>query len=203
MKPPELAVCDTSKKSTLQRVGPEVMRQRLVQAATDLFLAEGFAATSIERIAEEAGCSKGMFSTHFRGKAVIGHDVADILCDRAIQRIQRFQPTDTNELVITLARWTSILVTRPGWASLERTLADLDPDNPATARRIARMREAVAELLTTAMNPGIPRRDADTVVMLLLSLVIGIADQHLHGLGIPGTAIRPHIELVLRSAVPA
>jgi AcrR family transcriptional regulator len=46
----------------------EQTRQRLIDAARDLFRSEGFVATSIDRIAEAAGYSKGAVYSNFGGK---------------------------------------------------------------------------------------------------------------------------------------
>ncbi|MFI6956466.1 TetR/AcrR family transcriptional regulator [Nocardia sp. NPDC050408] len=183
------------------RTSEELVRRRLIQAATQLFLAEGFAATSIEQITERAGCTREVFFSHFSRKAVLGHTIADTLYRRALQRIHHFQPTSVDQLITTLAAWTSILVTRPGWAQLERNLADLDTNSHAiTTRRLTQLRDAVTELLTTTTRPATSGADVETTVTFLASVVIGIATQHAHGLTIP-SAIRPHIELVLRTAV--
>ncbi len=47
---------------------PVGTRQRLVDAAIALMLRQGFAATSVDRICEEAGLTKGSFFHHFAGK---------------------------------------------------------------------------------------------------------------------------------------
>ncbi|HWU03648.1 MAG TPA: TetR/AcrR family transcriptional regulator [Novosphingobium sp.] len=46
-------------------------RERLIASARALFSREGFAATSVERIAEEAGYSKGAVYSNFGGKEQI------------------------------------------------------------------------------------------------------------------------------------
>ncbi|MEV2226026.1 TetR/AcrR family transcriptional regulator [Nocardia vinacea] len=190
-----------SGKSAQPRINAELMRQRLAHAATELFLADGFIATSIERITERAGCGRNMLFTYFSGKAVIGHDVADALHRRALQRINRFHPTDTDQLITTLAMWTTILATRPGWARLELDLGDLDTDSHAqTNRRLTHLRNAVTELLTTTTKPATSSIDVETAVTLLASVVVGMAEQRAHGLAVP-SAIRPHIERILRAVL--
>ncbi|MFI6779265.1 TetR/AcrR family transcriptional regulator [Nocardia sp. NPDC050412] len=191
----------TSGKSAQPRINAERMRQRLAHAATELFLANGFTATSIERITERAGCGRNTFFTHFSRKAVIGHDVADTLHHRALQRINRFHPTDTDQLITTLAMWTTILATRPGWARLELDLADLGIDSHAqTSRRLTHLRAAVTELLTTTMKSATSSVDVETTVTLLASVAVGMADQRAHGLTVP-SAIRPHIERILHAVL--
>ncbi|MEX2531863.1 MAG: helix-turn-helix domain-containing protein [Gemmatimonadota bacterium] len=47
---------------------PPPTRDRIVKAALDLFAHHGFAATSVRRIAEEAGVSQGLLYNYFGGK---------------------------------------------------------------------------------------------------------------------------------------
>ena len=54
-----------------------VTRQRLLAAAMQLFRREGYAATSVERIAEEAGFSKGDVYSNFDSKEAIFLAVLD------------------------------------------------------------------------------------------------------------------------------
>jgi AcrR family transcriptional regulator len=184
-------------------VRKEITRQRLLHAATQLLLTHGYTATSIDRIAHHAGCTRGTFFAHYGHKQQIGHDVAQTLTRHAVQRIRRFQPHDEDQLVTTLATWTSILVTRPGWIRLELDLADLDPPSRAqSTQRLNQLRDALRELLahTTATAPHHPGTDLDITISFLLSVVVGMATQHTHNLGTPPTALRPHIELILRTA---
>ena len=54
----------------------ERTRRLLVEAATRLFLRDGFRATSLETIAEEAGFSRGAVYSNFASKTAIGVVVA-------------------------------------------------------------------------------------------------------------------------------
>jgi TetR/AcrR family transcriptional repressor of nem operon len=55
------------KRPTPQR-DPDATRQRLLEAARDLILAQGFSATGIQQICRQAGVSKGAFFHHFSSK---------------------------------------------------------------------------------------------------------------------------------------
>jgi TetR/AcrR family transcriptional repressor of mexJK operon len=48
-----------------------LLRERILEAATDLFLAEGYGSTSIEAVAARAGISKRTFYDRFNDKAVL------------------------------------------------------------------------------------------------------------------------------------
>jgi len=47
---------------------PQLGKQKLLDAATKLFGAQGFFATTIEQIAEEAGVSKSLVYNYFDSK---------------------------------------------------------------------------------------------------------------------------------------
>ncbi len=68
-------------------------RQRLLDAAEELILQHGFAATSLTMIVEEAGLTKGSFFYHFENKADLAH-----------QLIERFAKTDREFLEDTMRR---------------------------------------------------------------------------------------------------
>ncbi|MGY5309168.1 TetR/AcrR family transcriptional regulator [Nocardia gipuzkoensis] len=178
----------------------QLTRQRLLAAATEFVLTHGYTATSIDRIAEHAGCTRGTFFAHFGHKQQIGHEVADTLARHAIQRIRRFRPCDGDHVITTLARWASILVRRPGWIRLEFDLADLDRSSRVQAsQRLNQLRHTVRDMLAAVAAPD-SSIDLDVTISFLLSVVVGMATQNTRNLGVPQTAIRPHIELVLRTA---
>jgi TetR/AcrR family transcriptional repressor of nem operon len=52
-------------------------RTRLLEAARDMILAKGFAATSVDDICRKAAVTKGSFFHHFRSKEDLGAAVAD------------------------------------------------------------------------------------------------------------------------------
>ena len=51
---------------------PTATRERLIQAAISLILRQGFSATSVEAICNEAGVTKGSFFHHFKTKDELG-----------------------------------------------------------------------------------------------------------------------------------
>ncbi|MDN5852536.1 MAG: TetR/AcrR family transcriptional regulator, partial [Actinomycetia bacterium] len=54
-------------------------REALISVARELFLRDGFAATSLDRVAVEAGFSKGAVYSNFSGKEELGLAVLDDL----------------------------------------------------------------------------------------------------------------------------
>jgi AcrR family transcriptional regulator len=51
-----------------RRESQQATRDRLIQAAEKAFIRSGFDASPVERIAEEAGFSRGAFYSNFRSK---------------------------------------------------------------------------------------------------------------------------------------
>lgn len=63
----------TSSTASAKRTrDPEATREALVRAAVELILRQGFAATSVGQICQEAGVTKGSFFHHFDSKDAIG-----------------------------------------------------------------------------------------------------------------------------------
>jgi AcrR family transcriptional regulator len=62
------AVSARAKPPKRQRLRPEVRRERLVTAATQVFAERGFEGARVEQIAEAAEVSPGLLYRHFEGK---------------------------------------------------------------------------------------------------------------------------------------
>ncbi|KRA61598.1 TetR family transcriptional regulator [Caulobacter sp. Root655] len=68
----------------LREAQRRLTRERLVDAAVDLFSQRGFRAVTIEQIAAAAGANRATFYLHFRNK----EDVANAIGDRLVPNIQ-------------------------------------------------------------------------------------------------------------------
>lgn len=58
---------------------PDQVRSRLLKAATELIVREGYESLTLERVAKRAGVSKGGLQYHFSSKAVLLRGVCDSL----------------------------------------------------------------------------------------------------------------------------
>lgn len=52
--------------------GKQTTKERILKTASDLFYSQGYNATGIQQIINEAGVSKGAFYTHFKSKDELG-----------------------------------------------------------------------------------------------------------------------------------
>jgi AcrR family transcriptional regulator len=57
-----------ARRGELSRRDPEARRQAILEAALDVFAAEGFAAARLDHVAEQAGVAKGTIYLHFKDK---------------------------------------------------------------------------------------------------------------------------------------
>lgn len=72
--------------------GPDT-RTQIMDAAQDLILEQGFAGTTVDRILEGVGVTKGAFFHHFRSKQELAHAL-----------VERFAAADREVLVTTMER---------------------------------------------------------------------------------------------------
>jgi AcrR family transcriptional regulator len=160
-------------------------RARLVATARAMFLRDGYASTSLERVAEEAGYSKGAVYSNFGGK--------DDLCLAVLDSIQ----SEVAEAVLTALDgaatfdealqvfdlWAEARLGDPEWSALEAEFA-------ARARRHAGVRRALLERdqalhaviagaleRTFASHGLVPLIPVTDMAAALLSLGIGLGLQ--------------------------
>ncbi len=69
-------------------------RKALVEAALGLFETNGYAATSVQRIVEEAGLTKGAFYHHFETKDDLLHEIHEEFINDELDRAERILARD-------------------------------------------------------------------------------------------------------------
>lgn len=92
-------------------------RSKLMVTAREVFFAEGYHSTSLEKVAEAAGYSKGAVYSNFRNK--------DELCTAVIDEIHTERMGEVLALVSrpdrfeALLEWAEGVIGDPGWTSME------------------------------------------------------------------------------------
>ncbi|MCC6857465.1 MAG: helix-turn-helix transcriptional regulator, partial [Bryobacterales bacterium] len=66
------------------------IRDRILDAARDLFLREGFEGVSVRRIAERAGCSPGMLYHFFTSKELLLARLVESTFEKLDARMARY-----------------------------------------------------------------------------------------------------------------
>ena len=96
----------------------KVTRQRLLEAAHELFRRDGYAATSVDRISEMAGYSKGAFYSNFAGKEAI---FLEVLASQGNDGLGKLLPAladapDIGSAIDLLAEWADARSTSGNWS---------------------------------------------------------------------------------------
>ncbi|MEY9135022.1 AcrR family transcriptional regulator [Bradyrhizobium diazoefficiens] len=136
--------------ATTRRARKERTRQRLVEAAIKLFAEAGYANTSVDRIAEEAGCTKGAFYTSFKkGKEEILLEAIRADQDERIDALTTdiTRAAESAEIIGLLVAWAGEKSAsgRLSWSLIEQArlptnvLLSLGPYKEAISRKWQRL----------------------------------------------------------------
>src|SRR5947199_2469325 len=151
-------------------------RALLLEVATAEFFAHGYTGTSLERVAELAGFSKGAVYGNFAGKEEL---CLAVLENHFFAYLQRFVAdfaaggTTIEDRLAVLERWFEILLTEEEWQLLAVEFAVQTRHNPKIQEQLAQrekmMRAAVTTLLTQqikqlGVTPVLPADQLGTVL---------------------------------------
>ena len=183
-------------------------RALLLEVATTEFLAHGYSATSLERVAELAGFSKGAVYGNFAGKEEL---CLAVLETHFFTYLQSFVAdfaaggTTIEDRLAVLERWFEILLTEEEWQLLAVEFAVQTRHNPKVQEQLAQrekmMRAAVTALLTQQIRElGVqPLLPADQLGTVLVAVVGGIAVQRLIDPTIPTSLITDAVRALFRA----
>ncbi len=179
----------------------ERTRVLIVEAATRLFAREGFGATSLEQIAEEAGFTRGAVYSNFDGKTAIGIAVIDEMYAREERRLEQILVRgDGGEPLDALAAWADQTIGDPAWTRLEIEVAASSVNEPeyraATARRYARLRARCGDLLRELLDDP-DTIDVEMISTGLVALALGIGAQRAADRSVPGTILTDTLRVLL------
>jgi AcrR family transcriptional regulator len=149
-------------------------RAQLVTTAKRLFFEDGYHPTSLEKVADAAGYSKGAVYSNFRNKDELCTAVLDeIRAERLGEVLEIIARPDTPLRIEALRAWADRVIGDPGWTSLEVEFAvharrdeKLRADLAAGLDNILQMLSAGVE---SADNPDLkmPGREAATTMLAL------------------------------------
>jgi AcrR family transcriptional regulator len=163
-------------------------RRRIIDAAAQLFIAEGYTTTTLEQIAERAGVAVQTVYFHFGNKrtvlkeavdvAAVGDDEPVPLLDRPLYR-QLAEERDPHRL---LAAWTSgareIFARVAPIMRVVRDAAGADPDMAAQWRSNQQQRATAYAVFSQqladlgALKAGLSQQDAVDVLLALVSFEV-------------------------------
>jgi AcrR family transcriptional regulator len=186
-------------------------RALLLEVAASEFLAHGYTGTSLERVAELAGFSKGAVYGNFAGKEEL---CLAVLENHFFAYLQKFVAefaaggTTIEDRLAVLERWFEILLTEEEWQLLAVEFAVQTRHNPKIQEQLAQrekmMRAAVTTLLTQQIQQlGVkPVLPADQLGTVLVAVVGGIAVQRLIDPTIPASLLTDAVRALFRPPRP-
>lgn len=160
-------------------------RRALVRTAREMFLRDGYFATSLERVADAAGYSKGAVYSNFASKDELCLAVLDLVVaerSRELATALAVAP-DLPARLAAAERWVDEVTADHGWITLEVECASQVRNDSrlraALAERAAARRASLAGFLAAAAaHAGVPLpAPAEDLAAALISAGLGLALQ--------------------------
>ncbi len=157
-------------------------RERLIEVARSLFLADGYAATSLDKVAVEAGFSKGAVYSNFAGKEELCMAVLDTIHGEQIEGVVAAFTVDADldGRIDAFATWAREKLGHPRWTALEVEFAAVARQSPYVATELVKRHRALvsasADLIRRVTEEAGVDLDLDAhkAATALLSLGIGL-----------------------------
>ncbi|SFP28645.1 DNA-binding transcriptional regulator, AcrR family [Amycolatopsis arida] len=160
-------------------------RQRLLATARELFLRDGYAATSLEKVADAAGFSKGAVYSNFRGKNELCLAVLDAIhAEQAEELATALAGAGTLDGTLAALRaWAERSIGDEEWTALEVEFATNARHDPVVRRELASRAAAVRARIAELVEAHAARFDltlplpAPDCAAALLGMGIGLGVQ--------------------------
>jgi len=174
-----------------------LLRDRILEVATELFLSEGYGATSIEAVAERAGISKRTFYHRFDNKAALFAAVVHQIIEqiRPPPEVPLLEGATLHQILRRLAGLALRAALSPRAIALHRLITAESLRFPNLARALydeGWVREAtrlIGDLLARELsNPPLEGELRDFAAMQFLYMVVTLPQRRKMGLGLPMTA---------------
>ncbi|RMI30215.1 TetR/AcrR family transcriptional regulator [Nocardia stercoris] len=158
-------------------------RARLIESATELYLAGGYAATSNDQVAENAGYSRGAVYSNFAGKEQLALAVLDRYLDGEVAAVEAALGSGSiDDRLDALEQWMTAAAAERQWGLLKSELAVASRTSPplraALAERDRTLRTAVHTLIDNIIRDAglswLPVRP-EVLTRLVLATAKGVA----------------------------
>ena len=159
----------------------DVSRERILEAATELFASRGYAGAGVDQLAQRSGIAKTAIYYHFGNKEGLLAAVLERTATQWIEGIlqaSREGADPLGHLDRALAGMQAMLEERPWIYKLFQILtlevAESKPEIAATLRGIVRRaKQAIVEGMRDAIGVDVP--EADAIATLILAALDGIS----------------------------
>lgn len=134
-------------------------RASILSVARDRFLRDGYAATSLDQIAEDAGYSKGAVYSNFRDKPNLCREVLLGIHAEKLAEVAAIAagPGEVDELLIALGHWLEKTVGDVGWTMLEMEFAVVSRNNLAQTQMLTSVHQGMHATIVDAIR-GLAKR---------------------------------------------
>jgi len=153
-------------------------RAQLVKTARQLFFDDGYHPTSLEKVADAAGYSKGAVYSNFRNKDELCTAVLDeVRTERLGEVLDIVAKPDTPARIDAIREWAQRVIGDPGWTTLEVEFAAHARPNEQLRTELAGRLDGILQMITAALESAdtsdltMPGRETATV---LLALGVGL-----------------------------
>lgn len=170
------------RNSTSRAERQALTREKLISVAREMFIADGYAATSLDKVAEAAGFSKGAVYSNFAGKEELCMEVLDsIHAELLLGIVEAFtSETDFDGRIDAFSRWARIQFSNPLVTALEAEFSAAARQSVYVEEQLRNRHRAITAevsrlLRTVVKDAGYDVAfDADKAAVALVSLGIGI-----------------------------
>jgi AcrR family transcriptional regulator len=185
-------------------------REQLLATARALFLRDGYFATSLDKVAEEAGYSKGAIYANFRSKNELCLAVIDDIRSEQAGQVAAalMSSADTEKRLSAFEDWAERVIGDAGWSNLEIEFATQLRHDPqlreAFAERGRALRARTAEAVTAAADQlgiALPM-PAELISTALLSLGVGLGLQRTVDHDVSIKALSDSIRVLIGLSIP-
>lgn len=159
-------------------------RERLIEVASEELIRNGYRRTSLERVAEAAGFSKGAVYSNFASKEEL---VLAVLDRRFLHNLDRLRdgllaaPENPGARIGVVSRWWAEVISEPGWGVLIFDLAGHSGDKPEILDQMRQREHRIIRNVAMLVADEAQRFDIDlpmsveAVATILVSLGSGLA----------------------------
>ena len=183
-------------------------RELLIQTARRLFVSDGFLGTSLEKVAAEAGYSKGAVYSNFSKKFDLGFAVIERIHDEQVGRLRDeiASGTTADELIEGFSRWAEQNVGNEEWTMLELELVVGSRGNPELRREVGKRRLEIAARFAEILEEQRQKLDLEIPMSVMeattLAWTMGV------GVGVqravdPNLSVTPLVDLLRTIAATA
>lgn len=157
-------------------------RALLIETAKNLFLHDGYQSTSLEKVAESAGFSKGAVYSNFRNKDELGMAVLDeIRTERAMEIVTLIQSEGTVEdRLARFEKWAETVIGDRAWTSLELEFGIQTRGNAELTSALGSRFEFLSKLVESGLSAVVAEEGIEIrmppreVAIALLCLGVGL-----------------------------